>query len=214
MKKGFKVIILVVALMLTIIPAKSVIAQTQVGVKTNTITNVHTKVNYSVYIQKAATHETVDEFKYETKEVDFDTNSEQVKELEDEAEAKYKEWFSNKDYTFANQRASSYAIDFKEGKAHDEIIRHSDGTVTVITYKEVYKTIIISETYYIDEEEMLKGDLNGDGKVDADDAAEAIELFKTQSATDEDKLIGDMNEDGKIDAEDAALIIEYFKTHK
>ena len=60
----------------------------------------------------------------------------------------------------------------------------------------------------------MLGDINQDGIINADDAAEAIELFKTQSATDEDKLIGDMNEDGKIDAEDAALIIEYFKTHK
>ena len=60
---------------------------------------------------------------------------------------------------------------------------------------------------------ILIGDLNKDGKVNAEDAAIAIELFKTQSATFEDIMIGDMNENETINAEDAALIIEYFKTH-
>ena len=60
---------------------------------------------------------------------------------------------------------------------------------------------------------ILIGDLNKDGKVNAEDAAIVIELFKTQSATFEDIMIGDMNEDETINAEDAALIIEYFKTH-
>ena len=60
---------------------------------------------------------------------------------------------------------------------------------------------------------IITGDLNRDGKVNAEDAAIAIELFKTQDATFEDLMIGDMNEDDTINAEDAALIIEYFKTH-
>lgn len=60
----------------------------------------------------------------------------------------------------------------------------------------------------------LKGDINEDGIINADDAADAIEIFKTNAQTEINKLKGDMNEDGKVDAEDAALIIEYFKTHK
>ena len=59
----------------------------------------------------------------------------------------------------------------------------------------------------------LLGDINGDKKVNADDAANAIEIFKTNSATIEKLAVGDMNYDGTINAEDAALIIEYFKTH-
>lgn len=59
----------------------------------------------------------------------------------------------------------------------------------------------------------ILGDLNQDGRVTADDAAEALEIFKTQSETAEDRNRGDMNRDGRINAEDAALIIEYFKTH-
>ena len=59
----------------------------------------------------------------------------------------------------------------------------------------------------------LLGDINGDKKVNADDAADAIEIFKTNTVTKEKLAIGDMNYDGTINAEDAALIIEYFKTH-
>ena len=77
-----------------------------------------------------------------------------------------------------------------------------------------YKTIIISESRYINEEEVLKGDINGDGKVTADDAADVIEKFKTESTTDEDLLVADLNNDGKLTADDAALIIEVFKTSK
>ena len=59
----------------------------------------------------------------------------------------------------------------------------------------------------------LLGDINKDGKVNADDAADAIEIFKTNRVTDEDLIRGDMDNNDAINAEDAALIIEYFKTH-
>ena len=62
--------------------------------------------------------------------------------------------------------------------------------------------------------EYIVGDINEDGIINADDAADAIEIFKTNAQTEENKAKGDMNSDGKVDAEDAALIIEYFKTHK
>ena len=57
---------------------------------------------------------------------------------------------------------------------------------------------------------IIFGDLNDDGKVDADDAAEAIEMFKINRYDSS----ADINNDGKVDAEDAALIIEIFKTSK
>ena len=59
----------------------------------------------------------------------------------------------------------------------------------------------------------LKGDINLDGKVNADDAAEAIEIFKTYAQTTENIAKGDMDGNGVVNAEDSALIIEYFKTH-
>lgn len=60
---------------------------------------------------------------------------------------------------------------------------------------------------------FLKGDINEDGKINADDAADAIEIFKTNAQTVENLAKGDMDNDGRVNAEDAALIIEYFKTH-
>ena len=64
------------------------------------------------------------------------------------------------------------------------------------------------------EEQLLLGDLNLDGIVNADDAAYAIELFKTCSETEDDLKRGEMNNDGVINAEDAGIIIEIFKTSK
>ena len=69
-------------------------------------------------------------------------------------------------------------------------------------------------TIYFTKYDYLKGDINRDGIINADDAADAIEIFKTNAQTEENKALGDMNDDDKVDAEDAALIIEYFKTHK
>ena len=57
------------------------------------------------------------------------------------------------------------------------------------------------------------GDINKDGKVNADDAAEVIDAFKTNNNNIQYLKIADLNNDGRLTAEDAALIIEYFKTH-
>ena len=57
------------------------------------------------------------------------------------------------------------------------------------------------------------GDINEDGKINADDAANAIEIFKTNAQTPENIAKGDMDGNGTVNAEDSALIIEYFKTH-
>jgi len=64
------------------------------------------------------------------------------------------------------------------------------------------------------QEEILLGDLNEDGKIDAEDAALVIDIFKTGSTSQDQLKRGDMNNDGKINAEDAAIIIELFKTSK
>lgn len=68
-------------------------------------------------------------------------------------------------------------------------------------------------TIYFTKYDYLKGDINKDGKVNADDAADAIEIFKTNAQTEENIKRGDMDGNGTVNAEDAALIIEYFKTH-
>ena len=67
--------------------------------------------------------------------------------------------------------------------------------------------------YAIFDQIAPKGDINKDGKINADDAANAIEIFKTNNQTPENIAKGDMDGNGTVNAEDAALIIEYFKTH-
>lgn len=82
---------------------------------------------------------------------------------------------------------------------------------------EVYDNEIINAVVkvYCGEEppEYTLGDINGDGKINADDAADAIEIFKTNAQTPENIAKGDMDGNGRVTAEDSALIIEYFKTH-
>ena len=68
-------------------------------------------------------------------------------------------------------------------------------------------------TIYFTKYDYLKGDINRDGKINADDAADAIEIFKTNAQTEENIKVGDMDGNGTVNAEDSALIIEYFKTH-
>ena len=74
-------------------------------------------------------------------------------------------------------------------------------------FQNVYKYEIKEKPKY------LLGDINEDGKINADDAANAIEIFKTNAQTTENIAKGDMDGNGTVNAEDSALIIEYFKTH-
>lgn len=60
---------------------------------------------------------------------------------------------------------------------------------------------------------VLKGDLDRNGVVDANDASVALELYKSQNSTLEDILIGDMDDNNLIDANDASLILEVYKTN-
>ena len=61
--------------------------------------------------------------------------------------------------------------------------------------------------------EFLKGDLDRNGVVNANDAVVALDLYKG-TATDEDIQIGDMNNDGVLNANDAALIVDVYKYGK
>ena len=71
------------------------------------------------------------------------------------------------------------------------------------------KTLIVNSIY---EPAFLKGDLDRNGVVNANDASVALELYKGQNADSMDIKIGDMDENGLIDANDASLILEYYKT--
>lgn len=74
-------------------------------------------------------------------------------------------------------------------------------------YYEKYKYEIKEKPKY------LKGDLDKNDVIDANDASIALEIFKAENASKEDIAIGDMDNNGLIDANDASLILELYKTN-
>lgn len=59
---------------------------------------------------------------------------------------------------------------------------------------------------------VLKGDVNGDGVVDAQDASLVLQLVAKKIAPTADGIVyaaADVNGDGKVDAQDASLILQY-----
>ena len=111
---------------------------------------------------------------------------------------------------------TSYIIADKVGnKSTGYFIR--DGKVAKVNTYPVNRTIIkvVNTSANVDTNiQVLKGDLDKNGVVDANDASVALELYKAQNATIEDVQIGDMDENDLIDANDASLILEYYKTHQ
>ena len=75
-------------------------------------------------------------------------------------------------------------------------------------------TVIYTSVNIGENNQVLKGDLDKNNVVDANDASVALELYKAQNATAEDVAIGDMDNNDLIDANDASLILEYYKTHQ
>lgn len=73
--------------------------------------------------------------------------------------------------------------------------------------------IVGSASIYDNTISVLKGDLDRNGVVDANDASVALEIYKAENATLEDILIGDMDDNDLIDSNDASLILELYKTN-
>lgn len=60
---------------------------------------------------------------------------------------------------------------------------------------------------------FLKGDIDRNGVVDANDASLTLEKYKINEWSQDDLKYGDMDENGLIDANDASLILEVYKTN-
>ena len=58
---------------------------------------------------------------------------------------------------------------------------------------------------------ILKGDLEGNGIVDANDASIALDLYKYNNATEDDIKVADLDGNDIIDANDASLILDVYK---
>ena len=111
---------------------------------------------------------------------------------------------------------TSYFIADKVGNKNTGYIIKYGSVAQVDTYP-INRTIIqvVNTSANVENgSQILKGDLDKNNVVDANDASVALELYKAQSATQEDILIGDMDENNLIDANDASLILEYYKTHQ
>jgi hypothetical protein len=59
--------------------------------------------------------------------------------------------------------------------------------------------------------DYIKGDLDRNGVINANDAAIALDLYKYGNVSDEDLQIGDMDDNGVINGNDAALILDMYK---
>lgn len=92
-----------------------------------------------------------------------------------------------------------YISSDKDNKAFDS---HLDDIAKAI----VVSTMSVCGVDYV--EPVVKGDVNGDGKVTAADAREALRaVAKIDSLSDKQKQAADVNGDGKVTADDARTIL-------
>lgn len=100
-------------------------------------------------------------------------------------------------------------VDSNTGK----ILPRKDGKTTVTCVLDSDNSIqaIVSVNVHLG---YVKGDLDRNNLVDANDASIALEIFKNENQTDEDLKYGDMDDNGIIDANDASLILELYKINE
>lgn len=92
-----------------------------------------------------------------------------------------------------------YISSDKDNNAFDS---HLDDIAKAI----VVSTMSVCGADYI--EPISKGDVNGDGKVTADDARKALRASaKLENLTNKETLAADINGDGKVTADDARTIL-------
>lgn len=113
---------------------------------------------------------------------------------------------SNKDVLTINE-SSGKITPLKSGKATVTV------TVTIsdISGTSTFSKDIAISVRSINDPAYLKGDLDRNDTVNANDAAIALDLYKYGNVSYEDMLIGDMDENGTINANDAALILDIYK---
>ena len=116
-------------------------------------------------------------------------------------------WESSDESVLTVDKTSGKITPIKSGKATVTAIVTATNDRGTTEYRSTTTVTVKS----INDPQYLKGDLDRNGAVNANDAAKALDLYKYGNATDEDMQIGDMNEDGTINANDAALILDVYK---
>ena len=112
----------------------------------------------------------------------------------------------------------------KESKGIDKKIYSFTATGNGICTFDVKMSGVVSANYSMDiigdvdvstkvtvGDGILKGDLEGNGIVDANDASIALDLYKYNNATEDDIKVADMDGNDIIDANDASLILDVYK---
>ena len=122
---------------------------------------------------------------------------------------------------------SFYNLDIQEGQIYKLLATINDNNNIIskyVTYSDelVYSPGGNTNMYYESKNNILnisfeiitpliKGDLNNDAVVNANDAAIVLDLYKYNNASDEDLYRADIDGNGVINANDAALILDIYK---
>lgn len=138
----------------------------------------------------------------------------------------------NISYTHAGENIYWYSISgcdpesafdsWKNSQGHFENMIAKDFTYVSIGYYSdstgQYWVQLFSENTSV--KTISKGDVNGDGAIDAVDASYVLAQYsfdqtksKFAALSDKDYLYGDMNNDKTVDAVDASVILKYYSQH-
>ena len=124
---------------------------------------------------------------------------------------------NNKDLMYSEDKESSI-IRIADGvTSADNLEVDVDATnemITMFIYFGVEEIPTKIKLQFQVENDLLKGDLDGNNVVDANDASMILELYKNGNITNNEVLVGDLDSNDIIDANDASLILELFKTAK
>lgn len=89
-----------------------------------------------------------------------------------------------------------------------KMFKFSSLVLCLVLFLSSFSIVAFAEEETSEEETILLGDMNSDGKVDTSDARLILRLAANMEfATDEMLLLGDMNSDGAITLEDAVLAL-------
>lgn len=109
---------------------------------------------------------------------------------------------TSKTYTFLALNNASTTITFTA-----KGLTSANANMDYIGDQTISKTIIVGSG-------VLKGDVDNNGSIDANDASIILELYKSGQATAEQIKYADMDSNGILDANDASLILELYKVNK
>ena len=91
------------------------------------------------------------------------------------------------------------------------------GNYTLYVYDNSYAHKFAQDNnipFIIIDSQLLKGDINKDGKINSTDSALVLDKFTNSEVSDSDLDIADMNNDGKLNSEDAAIILDIYSNNR